>query len=236
MSGAVPILEFLNVSLRPASHDGAEMRDIRLRLMPGDIALIRLELGNESIPLADLAMGLIPPDSGSVLFQGKDWARMKPDREIQLRSRIGRVFNGHGWISNLTVLDNITLCERHNTLRPEDDIFEEAESIARAFGLDDIPAGQPAGIHPRDLRRAEWVRAFLGNPSLIVLERPTLGVAVEHISLLIRTAIGAAASGGSTLLWLTSEELVWNNESLSKAQRYEMRGGLMQPPEGTRHG
>ncbi|MBI3985332.1 MAG: hypothetical protein HY343_00280 [Lentisphaerae bacterium] len=235
MSGAVPILEFLNVSLRPASRDGAEMRDIRLRLMPGDIALVRLELGNESIPLADLAMGLIPPDSGSVMFQGKAWAHMNPDREIRLRSRIGRVFNEHGWISNLSVPDNITLCERHNTLRPEDDIFEEAESIARAFGLDDIPAGRPAAIHPRDLRRAEWVRAFLGNPSLIVLERPTLGVSIEHIPLLIRTAV-EAASGGSALLWLTTEDPVWSSESLNKAQRYEMRGGLMQPPEGSRHG
>ncbi len=201
MTSAVPILKFDRVTLRPAAAGQAAMRGVGFRLMPGELARVRLEPGNEQLPLADAAEGLVRPDEGSVAFLGERWAGLAPDRELALRARIGRVFDGQGWISNLNVLENLTLAQRHHTARPLADIVAEARGLAQAFGLADVPAGRPAVVPRRDLRRAEWVRAFLGRPALVLLERPTAGVAEEHAALLAR-AVDAALAGGAAVLWI----------------------------------
>lgn len=217
------VLEFRQVSLLPAGSEQAELRAITLALAPGQLALIRLEAGHEHIPLADLAEGLIAPDAGEVRFQDASWAALGPDDIFQRRAVIGRVFDGPAWISNLTVLENVTLSQRHHTRRPVAEIITEAEALAHMFGLASLPISRPAGLARRDLRRAEWVRAFLGQPQMLLLERPDLGVAAEHISLLT-PAVQKARERGAAVLWTTDEDRVWNNPDLSVTLRWRMQG------------
>ena len=223
MTFVTPILEFDCVSLRKVAHGQAEMHGVSFRLMPGDLARVQLEPGNEQLPLADAAEGLIEPDEGSVAFMGERWPEMTPDRELALRARIGRVFYGHGWISNLNVLENLILAQRHHTSRPDPEIMAEAQDLARSFGLREVPAGRPALVLQRDLRRAEWIRAFLGQPALILLERPTFGVAVEHVPLLIR-AVEAALAGGAAVLWTHDKDTSSGETALQKCLRFRMLG------------
>lgn len=226
MTEVVPILEFDRVDLRHAAHGQSEMRGVSFRLMPGDLARVQLEPGNELLPLADAAEGLIAPDKGSVAFLGERWSALGADRELALRARIGRVFDGHGWISNLNVLENLTLAQRHHTARPLAEIVAEAQARARSFGLPEVPAGRPALVPRRDLRRAEWIRAFMGRPALILLERPTLGVAVEHTSLLCR-AVDAALAGGAAALWIHDQGAADGKELPRKRLQFYMRGDTL---------
>jgi phospholipid/cholesterol/gamma-HCH transport system ATP-binding protein len=225
MNAPAPILEFDGVTLFSGAFGQAGMRGLDLQLMPGDLALVRVEPGNESLPLADAAEGLIRADDGNIAFLGERWSEMGPDRELALRARIGRVFDGHGWISNLNVLENLTLSQRHHTLRPVPESIAEAQELARSFGLGEAPAVRPALASRRDLRRAEWVRAFLGQPALILLERPTIGVAVEHAPLLIR-AVEIARARGAAVLW-THEEEDFCGEPGQKCLRFHMRGDMI---------
>lgn len=232
MTSITPILEFERVSLHKVAHGQAEMREVSFRLMPGELARVQLELGNEQLPLADAAEGLIEPDQGSITFMGERWSTMAPDRELALRARIGRVFYGHGWISNLNVLENLILAQRHHTARPDPEIIAEARDLARSFGLADVPAGRPALVSRRDLRRAEWIRAFLGRPALILLDRPTFGVAAEHVSLLI-AALETALAGGAAVLWTHEQDPSRAEEAPRKCLQFRMRGDTMLAKTGT---
>ena len=226
MTFVTPILEFERVSLRRVAHGQAEMHGVSFRLMPGELARVQLEPGNEQLPLADATEGLINPDEGTIAFLGERWPALAPDRELARRARIGRVFDGHGWISNLNILENLTLAQRHHTARPDPEIIAEAQALARSFGLPEVPAGRPALVSRRDLRRAEWIRAFLGQPALILLERPTFGVAVEHVPLLIR-AVEAALAGGAAVLWTHDKDTSSGETALQKCLRFRMRGDTM---------
>jgi len=218
-----PLLEFTDVTIAAAPLGHAGLSHVNARFLPGTLTLIQVEPGNEQLPLADLAEGLLCPEEGRVMFQGEAWTAMGPERALQRRSQIGRVFDGYGWISNLNVNENVALSQRHHTRRSGEEILAEAEALARAFGLSELPKIRPALVPHQDLRRAEWTRAFLGRPLLVLLERPMRGVPLEHAPRLI-SAVREACAGGAVVLWLTDNDRIARHSELPPAARYAMCG------------
>ena len=226
MNQSASIVEFDNVALKTVAYGQAMMRALSFRLGPGDLMRIQVETSNEQLPLADAVEGLIDPDEGTVAFLGARWSTAQPDRVLGLRARIGRVFDGHGWISNLNVLENLTLAQRHHTLRPVAEILAEAQSLARSFGLAEVPAGRPSVVPRWDLRRAEWIRAFMGKPALVLLERPTSGVAAEYVPLLAR-AVEEARTRGAAVIWIHDPGAQAREVALQKCLRFRMQADMM---------
>jgi len=223
MNANDPILEFMDVTIAAAVRAHAGLSHVSARFGPGTLTLIQVEPDNELFPLADLATGLLFPAEGGVLFQGEAWKAMPPEQVLQRRAQIGRVFDGHGWISNLNVNENVTLAQQHHTRRPDAEILAEAEALARAFGLNKLPRIRPALVTPQDLRRSEWIRGFLGCPRLILLERPMQGVPLEHLPRLLG-AVRAACARKAAVLWLTDNDRIGRHPQLPPAARYATRG------------
>lgn len=221
MNNAQTILEMSDVTIpaEPGMHGG--MREISLRLSAGEQAIVALEHGNEQIPLADAAQGLVEPIRGLALFMGEQWAGMPPDRQNGMRGRIGRVFDRHGFVSNLNVVQNVLLSQLHHTRHPQRELLAEAETLARSFGLAELPKARPAWVPRRDLRRAEWVRALLGNPALLLLEQPESGVPLEYFPSLT-AAVRDALRRGAAALWITANPQAYTD--LRDAGRYVMKG------------
>lgn len=225
MSGQA-ILEFENVTLEPRPPYEAGLEAVSFSLGVGELAAVRVDAGVGRTPLADAAEGLAVPDAGRVLFQGEDWTALKPPRAAAQRGRIGRVFERAGWISNLDVDENITLSQRHHSARPLGEIEEEARRWARLFGLPDLPRLRPALMKRSDLRRAEWARAFLGRPLLVILEEPSRDVPSEAVAGLAR-AVEEARGWGAGVLWITSDAGAWSKAAAGAAQRLEFKGGRL---------
>ena len=231
MVASINILEFSEVTLQGALPGQAEMRRLTFKLAPGELLLIKLEPGNEYLPLADAAEGLLAPTSGFIRWQGKEWNQFTPPEEFYARSQIGRVFEKNGWISNLNVNENVTLSRRHHTEKPENDIIAEADALARYFGLPEVPRQRPAFVPKRELRIAEWIRALTGNPLLLLLERPETGVPDDNLPKLI-TAVQAALQRGAAAIWQTDRDMVWNSSALTNKTRGRLQGAEMLLMEG----
>lgn len=223
MAGTENIIEFKQADLAGAQAGHAGVRGLNFSLPPGGLALIRLEAGNEQLPVADAAEGLAAPLAGSVLFRGRHWAAMPPLEELAARAAIGRVHEKNSWISNLNVNENVTLSQRHHTRRPEPEIMAEADQLAAFFGLAEVPRLRPAFTGKRELRIAEWVRALIGQPLLLLLERPEAGVPDENLPRLAE-AVGAALQRGAAAVWLTDRDSTWNSPAWAGQNRYGMRG------------
>ncbi len=228
MQAAAAALEFELADLRPERKDQVPLERVALRLGRGEIGLVLAERGHEDLPLADAAEGLLSPAAGRVRLLGVDWAERSYDEAVSVRGRIGRVFLKPGWVSNLDVIENVTLAQRHHTERPVDELVREAQDRARRFGLDGVPAGRPAWVPAGDLRRSEWVRAFMGEPVLVVLERPMAAVAAAHVDGLV-SEVCAAGARGTAVLWVTGDSEVWGHPALAGARRWSVRGGAVVP-------
>jgi ABC-type lipoprotein export system ATPase subunit len=230
MADLTPILQFCQASICPPLQPDNCLMNVTMRLDPGAVAVVETgitldirDAGFDYFPLADAAEGLLPSQPGQILFLGRDWAKMGPLEQARHRGMIGRVFDYHGWVHNLSVMENlVTACRTHPT-RAIPDPEAAANNLARRFGLEGVPRGRPALMRKRDLRRCEWVRAFLGNPILVILERPEMDAPRGALDALFETA-REAAGHGTALLWITHDKEIMERAGRVGADRYAIRG------------
>ncbi len=220
------VLEFQQVTVEGGHLYDTAIWQVSFRLLKSELMLVRLEAEHLSLPLADVAQGLIEPMQGSVSFLGDRWSALSEKVRLAARAKIGRVFEEPGWISELDMDDNITLLQRHHTRRPESAIRDEASELARLFSLPGLPQGKPSDMRAPDLRRAACVRAFLGQPELLILERPTAGVYPEIMPALM-ASVRAARSRGAAVMWTTDDWEVWNDAGIKPTIRGAMAGSQM---------
>ena len=218
-----PIIEFQQVTVGPAGVYDSSVAGITLAVEAGERAIVSLEEEHTHLPLADLAGGVVAPDEGWVKLQGSDWQAMSPDVAADTRGRIGRVFEGNPWISGTKVSRNIMLAQLHHSRRPIADIARQAAELSRVFGLPGLPLSLPGMVRGRDLARAGCVRAFMGQPDLLVLERPTRGVYPEILPALLNM-LGAARNRGTAVLWLTDNPEIWDSPAVRPTLRGQVYG------------
>lgn len=228
MKSTAPVLQFEKVTVAGRSEGITSVTDVSLVVERGSIVIVLLEDGREQTLLAEAAQGLAAPEHGRVLFRGRSWQDMSDDEQSKERGRTRRVFDHYGWISNLDVAENICLSECHHTGRRTDDVLTEADVWCRRFGMARIPSGRPARVPSQTLRKLEWVRAFLGQPDLMILERPLFGVARGEAQLL-GAAVREAVERGVACLWLSEDRPAADFGTVVKMSRYRMEGERVLP-------
>lgn len=221
MNEPANILNFHDMSITAGGVGGPGLCHLNSSLAAGELGLVFLAKERARSLLADAAEGLVAPVQGEVTFLGEDWQTMTPDRQAQQRGRIGRVFEGECWLSDLDVDQDLTLAERHHTRRARKDIEAEASRLCHDFGLPEFPRGRSSGVRWQDLQKAACVRAFLGVPLLILLENPTSGLYADVIAPLLK-AVQAARQRGAAVLWTTDQLEVWNHPELRPTTRCQM--------------
>jgi phospholipid/cholesterol/gamma-HCH transport system ATP-binding protein len=194
---------------------------LNLEIRAGNLFLIRLERFDQIANLADACTGLIHPLSGSVLFLGKNWRSLSPDVANGLRGRTGHVFTKGNWIRNLPVMENILTPQLYHTRNPRARLLDQAGHLAESFGLPGLPGGLPGDFTAADLQRAACVRAFLGQPLLVLLQEPTRGLGEDILAPLIQ-AIRDARYRGAAVVWMTIENKIWNDSTIPATHRYRL--------------
>lgn len=212
------ILEFQDATLEGGHRRDTAIWGADFRLEPGELMIVHLERGHARIPLADAAEGLLLPIRGRVLFMNQEWQARRPAEMFAARRNIGRVFDEPGWLTELNVDDNVVLAQRHHTKRSEQEILDEASELARHFGLPGLPQRASHQLRDSDLRRAACARAFMGEPSLLILENPTAGVYPDIMPPLM-DQIRTVRTRGAAVLWTTGDWEVWNNPGVRPTYR-----------------
>ena len=220
------VLAFERVAVEGGHLYDSALWQVDFRLERGQLALIHLEESHLRIPMADAAQGLVDPVQGRVAYRGRCWSAHTRAEKLAARASIGRVFDEPGWISALDMDENITLAQSHHTKRSAAEIRDEASLLARQFSLPGLPQGRPGRMRAPALRRAACVRALMGHPDRLILERPTAGVYPAIMPPLV-TGLRAARARGAAVLWLTDDWNVWNDAGIKPTFRAKMTGSQM---------
>ena len=221
MASEIPVLEL--VDARAASDpDAIPAPPLSLRLMPGELALIDVPDPARAAWFADLCCGMVPLTDGIARFLGRDWARMPRDYAAALRGRVGRMFgSGGGWVDFFDLSANIMLPQLHHTRTDATALRASATLLSRFFGLPGLPLGRPSSLSAADRARAGCVRAFLGEPSLLVLENPMQGRFADLKTPLLE-ALATARGRGAAAVWLTNYGLVWGDRTFPADHRLRL--------------
>jgi len=144
-----------------------------------------------------MIMGMVTPNSGSVVFQGRDITKLPMYRRARLG--IGYLSQEPSIFQRLSVRDNLlAILETMSMTRAER--RERADRLIERFALTEVAGSQGRFLSGGERRKLEIARAMVTNPSLILLDEPFSGVdpiAVEDLQHEIR---GLVASGVSILV------------------------------------
>jgi len=234
MSGTspAPVLEMVGAS--PAAPAGALSSAVfDLHLMAGECVLIDAQEAAQASAFADFSCGILPPSRGAVRFIGHDWARASEEYAAALRGRIGRLYGPNSWIPFMDSDTNILLPQLHHTRRSEPELREAATQLACRFGLPGLPTVRPEELSRDDLLRAACVRAFLGEPRLLIIEDALLERTPE-LAIPVLNALAAAKVRQAASIWLSCGDLLDDHRCLPVATRFRLTSrGLVQVREPT---
>jgi phospholipid/cholesterol/gamma-HCH transport system ATP-binding protein len=219
MARAGPILSLSGV--RSVELFGRSVGALDLELEPGSLALIDARDPMLAAGFADLCCGLHHPAEGEVRFLRRDWSRQPQETADALRGLIGRVMSDPGWLPFLDAATNILLQQMHHTRTDPDVLRAQAARLAEQFGLPGLPNGTIAELSQGDLMRAGFVRAFAGEPKLVILESPVQGLHRDLVPALLNR-LSDVRDGGGAAIWLTRSRMIWDDPVFPATHRLRL--------------
>jgi phospholipid/cholesterol/gamma-HCH transport system ATP-binding protein len=123
-------------------------------------------------------IGLIKPDKGTVLVDGKDVTTLKRKELSELRSRIGYVFQNGALFDSMNVFENVRLGITDES--KYGDLQYCRQRIAECIRLVNLPPDTiekyPAQLSGGMRKRVGIARAIAGNPKYLLYDEPTSGL------------------------------------------------------------
>ena len=144
-----------------------------------------------------MVVGMITPDQGSVVFEGRDITKLPMYKRA--RMGLGYLSQEPSIFQRLSVRENLNaILETMSITRAERD--RKADMLIERFGLGEVARSQGRYLSGGERRKLEIARAMVTDPSLVLLDEPFSGVdpiTVQDLQKEIRRLI---ASGVSVLI------------------------------------
>ncbi len=159
------------------SFDGVEvLKGASLEIQDKEVvALIGPSGEGKSVFLKHVA-GLLQPDSGRIVFDGKDLYNLRRTELRQLRSRFGFLFQNGALFDSMTVYDNVAFPLREKTKLDEKAVRERVLGELEQVGLTGAENKYPAQLSGGMAKRAALARALVRSPKIMLFDEPTTGL------------------------------------------------------------
>lgn len=144
-----------------------------------------------------MTIGMIPPDNGSVVFDGMDVTRMPMYKRA--RRGMGYLSQETSIFQKLTVRRNL-LAVLETMKLPKQGRHERCEQLLDQFGLRQVARQMARTLSGGERRKLEIARALVTNPTMILLDEPFSGVDPIAVEDLQREIRGLKDRGISILL------------------------------------
>jgi putative ABC transport system ATP-binding protein len=147
--------------------------DVSLTVAPGEFVAVYGPSGSGKTTLLLLAAGLMTPETGTVLFDGRNVSGLPPrDRALYRRRSVGFVFQSFHLMPGGTALENAAL-----KLLADGWSMGRAEEAARPWldrvGLSERADHRPAELSMGERQRVAVARALVNEPRLLLADEPT---------------------------------------------------------------
>jgi len=205
---APPGLLIEGLSFHPEERPKPIIGDLTLRLPPGTVVTVEGANGVGKSTLVRLVLGLMPPTGGRVLLDGQDTYRC--DR-AQLGSRLGYL------PQDVQLLEGSAF---QNIGRGPDAPPDAVVAAARAAGAHEMigrlpmgyqtPSGATSGLSAGQRRLIGLARALYGDPRLLVLDEPEVGLD-GYARVAMRAAVRDLRAKGGVVLIVTHEPETWRD-------------------------
>ncbi|MFI8217506.1 ABC transporter ATP-binding protein [Streptomyces sp. NPDC085932] len=183
--------------------DGAEFS-----IHPGEVVAVMGPSGSGKSTLLHCLAGIVPPDSGSITYNGREVTAMSDaERSALRRSEFGFVFQFGQLVPELTCVENVAL-----PLRLNGSPRKEAEKAALAWmellEVDDLRRKRPGEVSGGQGQRVAVARALVTNPRVVFADEPTGALDSFNGERVMELLTDAARSASTAVVLVTHEARV----------------------------
>ena len=181
------------------------LRDVELRVAPGEIVILTGPSGSGKTTLLTLAGALRAVQSGSCRVLGRELAGAREGERVALRRRIGFIFQNHNLLGFLTARQNVAMALELDGDTTEAGRLERAGRILAAVGLEEHADKLPAHLSGGQRQRVAVARALVGRPGLILADEPTAALDRASGQEVVHLLRDLARSRGTAILLVTHD-------------------------------
>lgn len=152
------------------------VKDVSFKFLPGKTNLIIGESGCGKTTILKLMVGLHQLDSGEILYNGKDFPRLKSDEQQNIRTKIGMLFQGGALFDSQTLEENVRFPLDMFTKLSKEDKMDRVNFCLQRVKLEGKNDLYPAELSGGMKKRAALARAIANNPEYLFCDEPNSGL------------------------------------------------------------
>jgi branched-chain amino acid transport system ATP-binding protein len=192
-----PILALAKISKRFGAIVIAD--EIELALAEGESLGIIGPNGAGKTTLFGIVSGTVAPDSGRVLYGGRDITQASPAQRCTLG--IGRSFQIPLPFAGMSVFENLVVAAAFGASHRERDVYDGCMDILERCGLADKANRRSGSLTLIDRKRLELARALATSPRVLLLDEVAGGLTERECNVLI-DLIADIRRGGVSIVWI----------------------------------
>ena len=143
---------------------------------PGETSLIIGGSGTGKSVLLKSMIGLIKPDRGEVLYDGRNFLTVNLEEQKSIRREMGVLFQGSALFDSKTVLENVRFPLDMLTDQSEEEKDKQARNILERVELAKAADLMPSEISGGMKKRVGIARAIVLNPKYLFCDEPNSGL------------------------------------------------------------
>lgn len=222
-------------SIKKSFENNLVLNEISLNIKENSSLVIIGPSGSGKTVLAKTIIGLLNPDSGSILIDSTDNTKLSTEKKFKMMQKCGFLFQNGGLFDFLTVQENITFfAEKIYNLSRKDKEEIAINKLSSVKLSDEIRNLYPSELSGGMRKRVGIARAICTNPEILFLDDPTGGLDPILTSSISELVINIRKEHNPTIITIThnmdvtykiADEIILINQGqiMWKGQKEEMK-------------
>jgi phospholipid/cholesterol/gamma-HCH transport system ATP-binding protein len=203
---AEPIIEYRDIHKR---FDAPVLDGVSLTVARGEILAIVGPSGTGKSVLLKTTIGLIVPDRGDVLVEGRSVLHASAAEKQEIRRKAGYVFQYAALFDSMNVFENVAMGLPENAMKTlgRNAVTRRVREAIESVNLDpDVVLRKfPAELSGGMKKRVGLARAIVGQPQILLYDEPVTGLDPVNTAAIDRLIVEIAKATGVTSLIVTHD-------------------------------
>ena len=177
------------------------LEDVSFQALSGETIVVAGESGTGKSTILKLLLRLLTPDRGEVYIDGDEITQLSFADALQVRQKMGMVFQGAALFDSLTVYENIAYPLREHTQLEEDEIEARVREKLNFVDLDPdrVMEQMPSDLSGGMRKRVGIARGMANNAKIMLYDEPTSGLdplttgTITHLIIKLQRELGVTS-------------------------------------------